>query len=131
MTLSELVNIVNEHFDCNIRDNTRRRHIVMARASYFYLAKKKTYQTLKKIGAEVGRDHSTVMHSLANFDDWVEYDSFFKEKFENLKIKLFKNYNPPNMTLKQLLYKYNFLLIENDILKTKNIKLKNELREKK
>lgn len=130
MKLKKIVNKVNEHFDCDITVNIRQREIVMARGAYFYLARKTTTKSLKDIGAAVGRDHSSVLYSLSNFDDWIMFDKNFNEKFKILKSKIFKNFRQCNMTPEKLLHEYNRLIIENDMLKNQIKNYKNELSEK-
>ena len=130
MKLQKIVNKVNQHFDCDITINIRQRDIVMARGAYFYLAKKTTTKSLKDIGAAVGRDHSSVLYSLSNFDDWIMFDKNFNEKFEILKSKILKNFQQCNMTPEKLLHEYNRLIIENDILKNQIKNYKNELSQK-
>lgn len=130
MKLQKIVNKVNEHFDCDITVNIRQREIVMARGAYFYLARKTTTKSLKDIGAAVGRDHSSVLYSLSNFDDWIMFDKNFNEKFKILKSKIFKNFRQCNMTPEKLLHEYNRLIIENDMLKNQIKNYKNELSEK-
>lgn len=130
MKLKKIVNKVNEHFDCDITVNIRQREIVMARGAYFYLARKTTTKSLKDIGAAVGRDHSSVLYSLSNFDDWIMFDKNFNEKFKILKSKIFKNFRQCNMTPEKLLHEYNRLIIENDMLKNQIKNYKNELSKK-
>ena len=124
MTLEYLIKRVNKHFDCDIKQDTREREIVMARGAFFWLAKHTSKKSLKKIGASVGRDHASVVYSLKNFNDWLRFDEFFKADFESLKIAVLSEFKAQKMTPESLLYKYNFLVIENDILKNEIKKFK-------
>tara|TARA_B100001093_G_scaffold189873_1_gene182430 strand:- start:2535 stop:2912 length:378 start_codon:yes stop_codon:yes gene_type:complete len=117
MELKQIIKLVNKHFNCDIRQNKRDREIVMARAVYFWLAKNVCKISMKKIGAAVGRDHASVLYGLANLDNWVRFDDFFRIDFETIKMIVLSNYESEKMTAETLLYKYNTLLIENDILK--------------
>jgi hypothetical protein len=117
MELKQIIKLVNKHFNCDIRQNKRDRELVMARAVYFWLAKNVCKISMKKIGAAVGRDHASVLYGLANLDNWVRFDDFFRIDFETLKMIVLSNYESEKMTAETLLYKYNTLLIENDILK--------------
>jgi hypothetical protein len=124
MTLEYLIKRVNKHFDCDIKQDTREREIVMARGAFFWLAKHTSKKSLKKIGASVGRDHASVVYSLKNFSDWLRFDEFFKADFESLKIAVLSEFKAQKMTPESLLYKYNLLVIENDILKNEIKKFK-------
>jgi hypothetical protein len=124
MTLEYLIKRVNKHFDCDIKQDTREREIVMARGAFFWLAKHISKKSLKKIGASVGRDHASVVYSLKNFSDWLRFDEFFKADFESLKIAVLSEFKAQKMTPESLLYKYNLLIIENDILKNEIKKFK-------
>jgi hypothetical protein len=124
MTLEYLIKRVNKHFDCDIKQDTREREIVMARGAFFWLAKHTSKKSLKKIGASVGRDHASVVYSLKNFSDWCRFDEFFKADFESLKIAVLSEFKAQKMSPESLLYKYNLLVIENDILKNEIKKFK-------
>ena len=124
MNLDYLIKLVNQYFDCDIRKESRKRSIVMSRATYFWLARYTTSFSLAKIGSSVNRDHASVLHSLRNFDDWLKFDPFFKADFETLKIRVLSKIEHKKMSPQTLLYKYNNLVIENDILKNEIKKLK-------
>ena len=72
---------------------------------------------MKKIGAAVGRDHASVVYSLSNLDNWIKWDDFFRVDFETLKMIILSSYETEKITPESLLYKYNNLVIENDVLK--------------
>lgn len=117
MELKQIIKLVNKHFKCDITQNKRDRELVMARAVYFWLAKNVCKISMKKIGAAVGRDHASVLYGLANLDNWIRFDDFFRVDFETIKMIVLSNYESEKMTAETLLFKYNTLLIENDILK--------------
>lgn len=64
--LDELIDYVNETLDLDIRENTRKREVVEARAFYYELARKLTNYSLDKIGNSLDKHHSTVLYSLKN-----------------------------------------------------------------
>lgn len=117
MELEYLIKKVNKHFNCDITQNSRERELVMARAVYFWLAKYTSKKSMKKIGAAVGRDHASVVYSLSNLDNWIKWDDFFRVDFETLKMIILSSYETEKITPESLLYKYNNLVIENDVLK--------------
>jgi hypothetical protein len=96
----------------------------MSRGAYFWLARYTTKNSLNKIGRSVGRDHASVLYCLRNFNDWIKFDPFFKADFESLKIQVLSQFKTKKMQPKTLLYKYNNMLIENEILKNEIKKLK-------
>lgn len=90
MELKQIIKLVNKHFNCDIRQNKRDRELVMARAVYFWLAKNVCKISMKKIGAAVGRDHASVLYGLANLDNWIRFDDFFRIDFETIKMIVLK-----------------------------------------
>ena len=52
-----------------LKSKSRQRDLVEARQIYFYISKNKTSASLAKIGAEVNRDHATVIHGLRTFEN--------------------------------------------------------------
>jgi hypothetical protein len=54
----------------------------------------------------------------------VRFDEFFKADFESLKIAVLSEFKAQKMSPESLLYKYNLLVIENDILKNEIKKFK-------
>jgi len=125
MDLEKLIIKVNNHFGCDIKEDTREREVVMARAVYYWLAINTTKCSKSKIGRSVGRDHAGVIYSLRHLNNWIQYDEFFKVSFEQLKFEVLTEYKKGKINPEDLVYKYNILLIENDILK-KEIKMLKE-----
>ena len=115
--LNELIVQVNNHFKCDIKQDTRQREIVMARGAYFWLSRNTTFYSLAKIGRSVNRDHSSVVYALKNFQLWIDHDEIFKSQFEGLKKIVLSGYEEKFMTNDELLYQYNSLKIENEELK--------------
>lgn len=122
--LNDLVDKVTEHFEIDIKQNSRERNLVMARGAFFWLARNTTKISLSKIGAAVGRDHASVLHTLKNIDYWLKYDDIFNSQFESLKTIVLNEFKRPQLTAETMLYKYNSMIIENDILKKEIKKLK-------
>ena len=116
MTLENLIKNVNNYYNVDVRENSRQRDIVMARAAFYWLARNTTRFSMKVISEAVGRDHASVIHSLKNIDDWIRFDKAFNQRFENLKKLVFNEINDYTISAESMVYKYNSLLIENDIL---------------
>ena len=64
--LDELIDYVNDNLNIDIRQNTRKREVIDARAFYYELARRLTNYSLDKIGKPLGKNHATVSHSLKN-----------------------------------------------------------------
>tara|TARA_R110000803_G_scaffold101718_1_gene169711 strand:+ start:250 stop:633 length:384 start_codon:yes stop_codon:yes gene_type:complete len=127
MILESLLKKVNNHFNIDITQNSRRREIVMARAAFYWLARKKTRYSTAKIGAIVNREHSSVLYSMKNFENWIDSDLQFKNKFENLHKIIFNELSVNDLTKKKLGIKYKFLKIAKNYLIIEVDKLKKQL----
>src|SRR5690625_2976947 len=53
---------------------------ILARAAYYYAAKKKTNYSLSKIADLVNKDHACVFHAFSKMDEYDLYFKGFKEK---------------------------------------------------
>jgi len=60
-----------------LQSKTRLREVVDARIMYAYIMKSKTLLTLLKIGQQINRDHSTVIHYLRQFKNLQKTDKNF------------------------------------------------------
>ena len=91
--LQRILSVVCDYFDVSIADvkgKNRQRDFCTARHVYCYLACDRTLErhTLTTIGAEIDRDHASVLHGkkkIANFLDW---DSKTNEVINELKTYL-------------------------------------------
>tara|TARA_R110000822_G_scaffold5786_7_gene24743 strand:+ start:408 stop:791 length:384 start_codon:yes stop_codon:yes gene_type:complete len=127
MILDKLLKRVNNHFDIDITQNSRKRELVMARAAFFWLARKKTRYSLNRIGLMVKRDHSTVLYSMNNFENWLNCDSNFKNEFEKLRKIVFNELSVDDLMQKKLIIKYKFLKIAKELLIVEVKKLNKQL----
>lgn len=77
---SELKKIIKEITDVDINEVSRKREIIEARAVYYKVLKQiDKKKSLKSIGASVGKDHATVLHSLKNYDMFEKFNPTLKE----------------------------------------------------
>ena len=127
MVLDKLLKKVNNHFNIDITQNSRKRELVMARAAFFWLARKKTRYSLNRIGLMVKRDHSTVLYSMNNFENWLNCDSNFKNEFEKLQKIVFNELSVDDLMQKKLIIKYKFLKIAKELLIAEVKKLNKQL----
>ena len=91
----ELKKVIQEITGVDINEVSRKREIIEARAVYYKILKQiDKKKSLKSIGASVGKDHATVLHSLNNYDMFEQF---------NPTLKLFR---------KQILQRLNYKPIE-------------------
>ena len=84
-TVSDYFHIDENH----VLSNTRKREIVQTRQVAMYFSKKLTSNSLKNIGAQLGKkDHATVLHAWRTVNDLMETDRRFKNQMEELEVKL-------------------------------------------
>lgn len=110
---------INNFFDIDINEPTRIEKYVEARMIYYWLCYYFTNMNLSKIAKTVNKNHATVLHGIKNFPIFMETDKEFKEKFleiyETLKEDVQKK--TEQMSLQELTFRYNQLLMENGKLK--------------
>lgn len=110
---------INKYFDIDIDNPTRVEKYVEARMIYYWLCYYFTNMNLSKIAKTVNKNHATVLHGIKNFPIFMETDKEFKEKFlaiyETLKNDVQKK--TEQMSLQELTFRYNQLLMENGKLK--------------
>lgn len=110
---------VNDFFDIDINEPTRIEKYVEARMIYYWLCYYFTNMNLSRIAKTVKKNHATVLHGIKNFPIFMETDKDFKEKFlaiyETLKEDVQKK--TEQMSLQELTFRYNQLLMENGKLK--------------
>lgn len=87
LQLKHIRRIVEDKTHLKLAQRCRRREYVEARHIYCLLAYKHTKFPLARIGKEIKRDHTTVLHSLKRAKEFIEYDREFKLKFNNLENK--------------------------------------------
>lgn len=76
----KIIELINQELGLDITQECRKRDIIEARALYFYVIKQLyPKKPLKKIGATLGKDHTTVIHALKNFAMYEEYNPRIEE----------------------------------------------------
>ncbi len=66
----------------NIKDKCRQRDYIICRAIYYKLARENNY-TLTEIGAELGKDHATVLYALRKFDQLLLQKDYLANYYYN------------------------------------------------
>jgi len=75
----ELKKAIKEITGVDINEVTRKRETIEARAIYYKVLKQiDKKKSLKSIGASVGKDHATVLHSLKNYDMFEQFNPILK-----------------------------------------------------
>lgn len=110
---------INDFFGIDIDEPTRIQKYVEARMIYYWLCFYFTNMNLSRIAKTVKKNHATVLHGIKNFPIFMETDKEFKEKFlaiyETLKEDVQKK--TEQMSIQELTFRYNQLLMENGKLK--------------
>lgn len=110
---------INKFLNIDIDNQTRQREYVEARMIYYWLCFYFTNMNLSNIAKTLKKNHATVIHAIKNFPIFMETDKQFKEKFlaiyETLKEDVEKK--TEQMSLQELTFRYNQLLLENGKLK--------------
>lgn len=102
MKLNKIINIVNEEFDVDIRENKRNLQNMYALKTYVHLARENTYYVFEEIGKRVNRGYPTIMHHLngkGNILELIKINKDLAEKFNNCESKL-KNMEVKTMKVK-------------------------------
>lgn len=79
--------IVEGELDISIFGDSRKRNLVDARIIYAKIAREYNY-SFKSIGVNIGKDHSTIVHYMKNFDWLFSSDTDFREMYIYLKEKI-------------------------------------------
>jgi len=75
----QLKQLVKEVTGVDINQQSRKREIIEARAIYYKILKQiDKKKSLQSIGASVGKDHATVLHSLKNYDMFEQFNPTLK-----------------------------------------------------
>jgi len=76
---SQLKKVIKEITGVDINEVSRKREIIEARAVYYKILKQiDKKKSLKSIGASVGKNHATVLHSLKNYDMFEQFNPTLK-----------------------------------------------------
>jgi len=69
-----VIDIVQNFFELNIKEKTRKREYVLARSFCYKLIRENTKMTLSEIAKLFNKNHATVLHNLRQLDGYLEYD---------------------------------------------------------
>jgi len=92
----QLKKAIQEITGVDINEVTRKRETIEARAVYYKILKQiDKKKSLKSIGASVGKDHATVLHSLKNYDMFEQFNPTLKLFRKQIMQRL--NYATPDI----------------------------------
>ena len=86
--LDFIIDTLQKKTGLDLRKRTQIREYFLTRAIYYKLAREYTFHSLSKIGAEVGKDHATVLHGIKKFD--LEMKKYYPELYDlytNFKLR--------------------------------------------
>jgi len=87
--LEEIIHLVSQRIGLDIKKPSRKREYVMGRAIYYKLAKDDfSLGTYSSIGAQVNKDHGTVLHGLKKFEHVEMYEPKLYEQYLLIKNKM-------------------------------------------
>jgi chromosomal replication initiator protein len=76
----------------DLKSNSRRRSVVMARDAAVFLARRLTNKSLQEVGEFFGgRDHTTIMHSCRKLEEAVGRDAETRDMLDSIRNRLAKN----------------------------------------
>jgi chromosomal replication initiator protein len=88
MTIEDIKKLVSEYYKIpttEMESKSRKHEIALSRQMSMYLAKQLTQLSLKSIGSAFGgRDHSTVLHSCTQIENYLVTDKSVKNAYEYL-----------------------------------------------
>jgi len=83
---TEIVKTVDEVFNTNCKEGSRRHRVALARHAACYFLRQHTDLTLKEISESMGnRDHSTVSHSIKTFKNLYDTDEGYRIRADKVK----------------------------------------------
>ncbi len=87
VTVEKIINEVSRTYGvlpADIRGKKRNANVSAARQMAMYIIREVTGMSMEKIGAEFGRDHSTVVYSLSAMEKSIEKDRHLRETVEDI-----------------------------------------------
>lgn len=82
----EIIKSVNEVFNTNCREKSRRHRVALARHAACFFLRQHTDLTLKEISESCGNsDHSTTNHSIKTCKNLYDTDEVYRGKIEEIK----------------------------------------------
>ena len=90
-TIETIILNVNEELNIDLRDKSRVRIYVFARAVVYEILRKHLRMTLSEISKVFNNNHATVLHSLNQLPYTIKYDPELQHSYNNIINKWLKN----------------------------------------
>ena len=112
--LKHIQNIVEKHLNISIDNKCRKFDFIFARSCYYFLCRKYTNSSFKKIANTLNKNHSTVIHSLKELPYLLKHNNKLNNLFNEIVKNVDNEYILENtkMTIDQLVSEYNLLLLQ-------------------
>lgn len=89
MLAENLMNIINEYYQIDIRSTSRERNYVQGRFFFYRYMRTHTTLSLKVLATFIcNHDHSTVIHALKKFEDLHNTDKQFRHDYNQIISKI-------------------------------------------
>jgi chromosomal replication initiation ATPase DnaA len=86
---NRIIDLVNEEFNTECREQTRRKRVVFARHCAAYLLREYTNMTLVDISNSLGNtDHATCSHSIKTAKNLIQTDEDYADKVAKIRFIL-------------------------------------------
>ena len=109
---------IEELYDLNLSENTRKREYVEARGFFVKIARDKLSVTYKQIANVINKDHATAIHSKKVIEDLLTYDVELKRIYQEILNSLnLEDENFNHLTSDELKKLAKSLIRENKLLK--------------
>lgn len=80
LEIIKLTGIINETFDVDISEISRKREIIDARKIYSKILRDRGY-SYEVIGKSINKDHATIIHYMSSIDFTLTYDKVMTNKY--------------------------------------------------
>jgi len=77
---------IEKHFSIDLKDKSRKRHIVNGRIAFTYIARYHLKLTYQLIADYFGSSHCTIIHYCKVFDGLYKYDKVFRFHYDLLDL---------------------------------------------
>tara|TARA_R100001463_G_scaffold83631_2_gene138169 strand:- start:1045 stop:1422 length:378 start_codon:yes stop_codon:yes gene_type:complete len=122
--MEKIRKVVEKFYKLDISTKTRKLKYVYARAIYFELCYNHTKYTYSQIAKTLEMNHATVLHSIKSFPYMLRHDKEFNSEYYMIRQLLNVSKKPLKIDARELVKKYNSLLLKFDVLQTMYNKLK-------
>ena len=102
--LNNIIEVVNEVFEVDIRVRTHKRNVILGKKTYMHIAYKLGLYTLSEIGRHVGNTHATAYNHINSFEYILVADPILRRKLESCNLKIHSMFNIENPNYRDLVF---------------------------